>query len=60
MVVHLRAEYEQTKEQLQEHHQLKQMISNHQDIVSAIQDSHSQQVASLYQQKGQIEQQLRQ
>lgn len=51
MLVHLRAEYEHTKDQLQEHHQLKQMISNHQDIVSAIQDSHSQQVASLYQQK---------
>jgi hypothetical protein len=50
-VVELKREYEQVQEQLQEHSKLKQMVDNHQDIVSALQDSQNSQVAALYQAK---------
>lgn len=45
----LRTEYDQLKEQLVDHQQLKTMLDNHQNIITSLQDSHSSQVAHIYQ-----------
>ncbi len=51
IVAQLRAEYLQVRDHLQEHQQVKQMLNNHQTIIADIQESHSHQVARIYEDK---------
>lgn len=58
IVTELRAEYEDCKHQLSDYQQVKHMLSNHQYIISSIQESHSNQVAEVYEEKRKCEEEL--